>query len=164
LKSNDGMDLIPIGEAAARLGLAPSALRYYDERGLVRPRRHGGRRMYSPEELRRLAFIKIFQQLGIGLDTAAAILDAPDPEWREAVARQIAHLDEVIARARGAQRFLAHALDCPAEHPVRDCPTMTAALDRLVGGASIDRLVAEHDAPAGPAAAGHGAPRPDPHA
>jgi MerR family regulatory protein len=37
LKSNDGMELIPIGEAAALLGLSTSALRYYDERGLVRP-------------------------------------------------------------------------------------------------------------------------------
>ena len=33
MKSNVAMDLIPIGEAAARLGMSPSALRYYDERG-----------------------------------------------------------------------------------------------------------------------------------
>jgi DNA-binding transcriptional MerR regulator len=60
------MDLIPIGEAATRLGLSTSALRYYDERGLVCPHvRRGGRRMYGSEELRRLAFIKLAHQLGL---------------------------------------------------------------------------------------------------
>ncbi|MGH3836793.1 MAG: MerR family transcriptional regulator [Pseudonocardiaceae bacterium] len=72
------MNLIPIGQAADRLGLNASALRYYDERGLVSPpARQAGRRMYGPEELRRLAFLKIAHDLGLPLDTAAAILDAP---------------------------------------------------------------------------------------
>ena len=67
------MDLIPIGEAAARLALSTSALRYYDERGLVRPQvRRGGRRMNGSEELRRLAFIKVAHRLGLPLQTAAA--------------------------------------------------------------------------------------------
>jgi hypothetical protein len=92
LKSNDGMDRIPIGQAADRLGLSPSALRYYDKRGLVcPPARQAGRRMYGPEELRRLAFIKIAQRLGLSLDTASAVLDAPDPQWRQTVRQQIAH-------------------------------------------------------------------------
>lgn len=139
------MDLLPIGQAAQRLGLKPSALRYYDERGLVSPKaRHSGRRMYGPEELRRLAFIKIAQRLGLPLDTAAAVLDAPGPQWRQTVRQQIAELDEVIAQARGAQRFLTHALDCPTNHPAGECATMIATLDRLVDGTTVDQLVAEH--------------------
>ncbi|MGH4016516.1 MAG: MerR family transcriptional regulator [Gemmatimonadales bacterium] len=139
------MDLIPIGQAADRLGLNPSALRYYDERGLVSPRvRQAGHRMYGPDELRRLAFIKIAQRLGLPLDTAAAVLDAPGPQWRELVRRQITELDEVIAQAQGAQLFLTHALNCPTNHPARDCSTMIATLDRLVDGATVDQLVAEH--------------------
>lgn len=139
------MDLIPIGEAAARLQMRTSALRYYDERGLVRPHlRRAGRRMYGPEELRRLAFLKIVHQLGLPLDTAAAVLDGPADDWREAVQAQIAELDEVIERARGAQRFLTHALHCPTEHPARDCATMTGALDRLIEGTSVAELAAEH--------------------
>lgn len=135
------MDLIPIGEAAARLGLNSSALRYYDERGLVPAHaRQGGRRMYGPDELRRLAFIKIAQRLGIPLDTAAAILDAPGRRWRDAVQQQIAELNHVIEQAQGAQTFLTHALDCPAVHPARDCPSMTSALDQLVAGAPMDQL------------------------
>jgi DNA-binding transcriptional MerR regulator len=139
------MGLIPIGEAAARLQMTTSALRYYDERKLVCPRqRQGGRRMYGPDELRRLALIKIFNQLGVSLDTAAAVLDAPSPQWRETVRAQIAQLDEVIAQARGAQAFLEHALGCTTDHPVRECRTMTGALDRLVDGMTVDQLGAEY--------------------
>jgi DNA-binding transcriptional MerR regulator len=141
------MDLISIGEAAARLRMSPSALRYYDERGLVCPRaRQAGRRMYGSEELRRLAFIKIAHRLGLPLDTAAAVLDAPGPQWRRTVRQQIAHLDEVIAQAQGAQRFLTHALQCPTDHPARECATMMGALDRLVDGMPVDQLAAEEDA------------------
>jgi DNA-binding transcriptional MerR regulator len=147
LKSNDGVDLISIGEAAGRLRMSPSALRYYDERGLVCPRaRQAGRRMYGSEELRRLAFIKIAHRLGLPLDTAAAVLDAPGPQWRQTVRQQIAHLDEVIAQAQGAQRFLTHALQCPTDHPARECATMMGALDRLVAGMPVDQLAAEEDA------------------
>lgn len=145
LKSNDGMDLIPIGQAAGQLGLSTSALRYYDERGLVCPPvRRAGRRMYGPEELRRLAFVKIAHQLGLPLETAAAVLDAPGPQWRQTVRAQIAELDDVIAHARAAQKFLTHAMNCPTDHPARQCATMIAALDRLVDGATVDELAAEH--------------------
>jgi DNA-binding transcriptional MerR regulator len=139
------MDLIPIGQAAARLGLSTSALRYYDERGLVCPStRHAGRRMYGPEQLRRLAFIKVAHRLGLPLRTAAAVLDAPGERWRGLVRGQIAELDLVIAQAQTAQRFLTHALACPTEHPARECATMIAALDRLVEGTTVDQLAAEH--------------------
>lgn len=138
------MDVISIGEAAARLQMSASALRYYDERGLVCPRmRRGGKRMYGPDELRRLAFLKIAHRLGLPLDTAAAVLDAPSEQWRQTVREQIAELDRVIAQAQGAQQFLTHALHCPTDHPARECTTMTAALDRLVDGMSVEDLAAE---------------------
>jgi DNA-binding transcriptional MerR regulator len=139
------MDLIPIGQAADRLGLNPSALRYYDERGLVSPpARQAGRRMYGSEELRRLAFLKIAHHIGLPLDTAAAILDAPGPQWRQTVREQIGELDRLIAQAQGARKFLTHALSCPTNHPARDCAAMIATLDRLVEGATVDQLAAEH--------------------
>jgi DNA-binding transcriptional MerR regulator len=136
------MNRIPIGEAAARLGLRTSALRYYDERGLVPVQtRQAGQRLYGRDELRRLAFIKIAHRLGISLEKAAAIMDAPGQEWRETVRVQIAALDELIKQAQGAQSFLTHALNCPHNHPTRDCPTMTGALDELVdGAASMEQL------------------------
>ncbi|MGB3357092.1 MAG: MerR family transcriptional regulator [Mycobacterium sp.] len=139
------MDVIPISEAASRLQMTPSALRYYDERGLVRPRsRRSGRRMYGIEELRRLAFLKIVHRLGLPLDTAAAVLDAPSEQWRDTVRDQIDELDRVIAQARAAQQFLTHALHCPTEHPARECATMRGALDGLLNGMSVEQLAAEH--------------------
>jgi DNA-binding transcriptional MerR regulator len=136
------MNLIPIGEAAARLGLNTSALRYYDERGLVPVQnRQAGQRLYGRDELRRLAFIKIAHRLGIPLETTAAIMDAPGQQWRETVRDQIAALDDLIKQAQAAQTFLTHALNCPHTHPIRDCPTMTGVLDELVDGAtSMEQL------------------------
>ncbi len=111
--------------------------------------------MYGPDELRQLAFLKVAHRLGIGLDTAAAVLSTPSPRWRRAVREQITELDRLVEQAQGAQRFLRHALDCPADHPVRECPTMTAALDQLVAGMTVDQLRAEHAAvPGEPTAAG----------
>jgi DNA-binding transcriptional MerR regulator len=103
-----------------------------------------GKRMYGAEQLRRLAFIKIVNRLGLPLQTAAAVLDAPGPQWREILKQQIAELDQLIAQAQTAQTFLAHALNCPTEHPARECATMIGTLDRLVAGTPIDRLAAEH--------------------
>lgn len=142
------MELIPIGAAARMLGLNTSALRYYEERGLVRPAaRHGGRRMYGREQLRRLALIQIMQRLGLSLDAASAVLDEPSEQWRKALHEQIAALEELIARARGAQDFLRHAVHCPADHPVRECPYMIETLDRFVDGITFDQLAAEHGYP-----------------
>jgi DNA-binding transcriptional MerR regulator len=143
-----GVDLISIGEAADRLGLRPSALRYYDERGLVAPpTRRAGRRMYGTDEMRRLAFLTIARRLGIPLDTAAAVLDEPGPDWRAAVREQIVELDRLAEQIRGARLFLDHALDCPTEHPTRDCPTMTTALDRFLAGITLEQLGREQGGP-----------------
>lgn len=138
-------ELMSIGPAADRLGLRPSALRYYESRELVRPAlRRGGRRMYAPEQLRRLAFVQILQRLGISLDTAAAMLDGPSGQWHELARQQISELETLIAQARGAQDFLRHAVECPAEHPVDECPHLIATLDRRVEGTPLDELAAEH--------------------
>lgn len=143
-----GVELVPIGEAAERLGLRASALRYYEGRGLVRPAtRRGGQRRYGPEGLRRLAFIKIAKELGLPLDTAAAVLDEPTEQWRAVIGEQIAELDELIARAQSAKAFLGHAQMCPAEHPVRDCPYLIQALDRVADGTSFEQIASEHIGP-----------------
>ena len=67
----------------------------------------------------------------------------PARSGAQTVRQQIAELDDVIAQAQAAQLFLTHALNCPSNHPARECPTMIAALDRLVGGTTVEQLVAE---------------------
>ncbi|MGI5286779.1 MerR family transcriptional regulator [Nonomuraea polychroma] len=139
------MDLVPIGDAARLLGMNASALRYYEERGLVTPAtRSGGRRMYGRQELRRLAFLRTMHQLGISLDTAGAVLDAPGEEWRKAAAEQIDVLEQLIDRAKSAQWVLRHAIECPTEHPARECEVWIGLVDQLVEGYTFAQLAAEH--------------------
>ncbi|MEV4020312.1 MerR family transcriptional regulator [Nonomuraea angiospora] len=139
------MELIPIGEAARRLHLNASALRYYEERGLVRPAaRHAGRRMYGRTELRRLALVALMQRLGVRLDTAAAVLDESGKQWRSVVRDQIDELDALIERAQEARKFLSEALNCPAEHPTSECPHLVGVLDQLFTGGTFEELVEEH--------------------
>ncbi|PGH47930.1 MerR family transcriptional regulator [Streptomyces sp. Ru87] len=146
------MELVGIGEAARITGVNASALRYYEERGLVRPaERRSGRRMYGREQLRRLVFLQLMQRVGMSLDAAGAVLDDPGEQWRAAVREQLDALDELVARARAAQHFLGHALRCPADHPAQECPYMTETLDRRIDGTSFEDLAAEH---------GHTAPVP----
>ena len=68
-------DLIPIGELAARAGVAPSALRFYESIGLLQPgRTSGGHRLYRRHALRRVAFIRVAQRVGLTLDEIADAL------------------------------------------------------------------------------------------
>ncbi|HQS95444.1 MAG: redox-sensitive transcriptional activator SoxR [Novosphingobium sp. 17-62-19] len=61
-------DLIPIGTLSRRTGLAVSAIRYYEDRGLVTSVRTGGnQRRFLRSDIRRLSFVQIAQKLGLGL-------------------------------------------------------------------------------------------------
>jgi MerR family transcriptional regulator, redox-sensitive transcriptional activator SoxR len=63
-----GNEVISIGQLAARTGLAVSAIRYYEEQGLVRPERsRGGQRRFLRADIRRLSFVIIAQQLGFSI-------------------------------------------------------------------------------------------------
>ncbi len=65
MKAND---LLSIGELARRTGLSVSAIRYYEEKGLVEPWRTGGnQRRFLRSDIRRLSFILIAQRLGLSL-------------------------------------------------------------------------------------------------
>jgi MerR family redox-sensitive transcriptional activator SoxR len=61
-------DFLTIGELAARSGLATSALRYYEEAGLITAERTpGGQRRYQRSALRRVAFVQAAQRVGLEL-------------------------------------------------------------------------------------------------
>ena len=65
MKAND---LLPIGELARRTGLSVSAIRFYEERGLVEAlRTSGNQRRFLRGDIRRLSFILIAQRLGLSL-------------------------------------------------------------------------------------------------
>ncbi len=67
-KTLSSRDLIPIGEMARRTGLSVSAIRFYEDKGLIEPVRTGGnQRRFLRSDLRRVSFILIAQQLGLSL-------------------------------------------------------------------------------------------------
>jgi MerR family transcriptional regulator, redox-sensitive transcriptional activator SoxR len=69
MSSPSADDLLPIGEVSERTGVTISALRFYETQGLISPTRSaGGQRRYPREVLRRIAFIRIAQQIGLSLD------------------------------------------------------------------------------------------------
>jgi len=68
-------DVLSIGEVAERTGVTISALRFYESEGLISSTRSsGGQRRFAREVLRRIAFIRIAQQVGLALDEIAGAL------------------------------------------------------------------------------------------
>lgn len=75
-------DLLPIGTLARRTGLSPSAIRFYEDKGLVAAHRtNGNQRRFHRSDIRRLSFILIAQKLGLTLEEIAEQL-ARLPEGR----------------------------------------------------------------------------------
>lgn len=71
----DKNDLIPIGELARRTGLAVSAIRFYESKGLITPfRTMGNQRRFLRSDIRRLSVVLIAQKLGLGLGEIEAAL------------------------------------------------------------------------------------------
>lgn len=67
---------LPIGFLAERTGLSVSAIRFYEEKGLITPGRNaGGQRRYHRADIRRLSFVMISQQLGFSLAEIQTLLD-----------------------------------------------------------------------------------------
>ena len=130
--------MLSIGEAAAAVGVAVSALRYWDERGIVRPaERKGGKRLYGPDELHRLAAAKMLRDTGLlSLDEIAAVLRGPaHGDWRAAVRDRIAELAERRRKLVAADTFLNHFLRCPRDHPIETCPSLRDHTERVLNAA-----------------------------
>jgi len=69
------VDLLTIGEVAERTGVAPSALRFYESKGLIASERSdGNQRRFHRDMLRRISFIKVAQNVGLSLDDIADAL------------------------------------------------------------------------------------------
>ena len=116
--------LLDIAEVSQRCGLAPSALRFYEKRGLVSPAgRNGLRRAYRPDALGRLALIACARGAGFTIAQIAAFLRATpdDAELRAQMARKALELEEDIARLSRMRDSLRHASTC-THAPLVECP------------------------------------------
>jgi DNA-binding transcriptional MerR regulator len=128
-------DLLTIGEVARRAGVATSAVRYYERRGLLEPdTRQSGQRRYRTSALRRLVFIGMLQDAGLSLDDIDGILRAETvTDWKVIASRRLDALDEDIERLERARSYLQGALLCRYDHPATQCAIMGAEIDRRLG-------------------------------
>lgn len=91
-------DLLSIGEVADRTGLKVTAVRYYDEIGLIAANtRIGGKRRFDPGVIGRISFVRRARDAGFTLEEIGAILDDTVGDWRSLVD---AKLDDLIDRRR----------------------------------------------------------------
>ncbi|MFC7245420.1 redox-sensitive transcriptional activator SoxR [Catellatospora aurea] len=111
---------LTIGELSARSGVAPSALRFYEERGLIRSTRtSGNQRRYERSELRRVSFIRIAQQVGVSLERIGdALKELPEgrtptkADWTRLSARWRSELDDRIALMERLRDTLDGCIGC----------------------------------------------------
>lgn len=114
------MELLGIGEVARRTGVAASALRFYEDEGLLAPHRTvAGHRRYPRDLLRRISFIRAAQEVGISLAQVREALDAlPEgrtptrEDWARLSAGWRSHLDERIAALERLRDRLDGCIGC----------------------------------------------------
>jgi MerR family redox-sensitive transcriptional activator SoxR len=113
-------DLLTIGEVARRSGVASSALRYYERRGLISSERAGsGHRRYPRPVLRRIAFIVYAQHVGLTLDEIGAELGRLPPDraptrrdWSRLSRKWTGRIDERIAELQRLKAGLTECIGC----------------------------------------------------
>jgi MerR family transcriptional regulator, redox-sensitive transcriptional activator SoxR len=106
-----------IGEVAEQAGLRKSAIRYYEEIGLLpEPERVSGQRVYDRTILRRLALIDVSQRAGLSLDEIGELLragSAPVSEQlQELAAKKLPEVEGLIRRAEAMRDWLQAAEGC----------------------------------------------------
>jgi MerR family transcriptional regulator, redox-sensitive transcriptional activator SoxR len=113
-------DLLPIGEVARRSGVASSALRFYEQRGLISSEREGsGHRRYPRPVLRRIAFIVFAQRIGLTLEEIGVELAKLPPhhaptrgDWARLSATWASRIDDRIAELERLKRGLTECIGC----------------------------------------------------
>jgi len=129
--------LLTIGELARRTGIAPSALRYYEELGLLpTPARISGQRRYPESAVELVGIILLLSDVGFTLAEQKAFMAAravAANEWRRLAQRKLAELDEQIVKARAAREAVDHALRCPYED-ILHCPNFRGLIAASLAG------------------------------
>jgi len=113
-------DLLTIGEVARRSGIAASALRFYEERGMIASERvDGGQRRFPRHVLRRIAFIVFAQRIGLSLDEIGVELARLPPnraptgrDWQRLSATWTSRIDERIAELQRLRAGLTQCIGC----------------------------------------------------
>jgi DNA-binding transcriptional MerR regulator len=138
----DGTEL-RIGEVASRTGVSIDALRYYEKRRLLRRARRssGGFRLFAPEAVERVLFIKQAQELGFSLAEIGELLATGGAnecrKVRDLLRTKLGELDERMGSMKKFRRVLArHLKDCEhelQEHGKAACCPVVAGTKRKPG-------------------------------
>ncbi len=116
----EASNLLTISEVSRRSGVASSALRFYEERGLIASERAGsGHRRFRRPVLRRIAFIVFAQRMGMTLDEIGAELAKLPPErapsrrdWSRLSSTWTARIDDRIAELERLRAGLTECIGC----------------------------------------------------
>jgi MerR family redox-sensitive transcriptional activator SoxR len=129
----DGMTDLMIGELARQVGVAPSALRYYEKAGLLPPPpRASKRRQYDANVLGRIRIILLARDAGFSVSETRMFLNGfpastmPALRWREMAKRKIAELDELMTRVGQMKLLLNASFRCECR-TLEDCERLVAA-------------------------------------
>lgn len=112
--------MLSVGDVARRSGVAVSTLHFYEAKGLISSTRtDGNQRRYTREVLRRVAFIRVAQRVGIGLseiETALASLPATAApgrgDWERLSRNWRSELDERMAQLKKLRDMLDDCIGC----------------------------------------------------
>ena len=117
--------------------MATSALRYYEELGLLpAPTRVSGQRRYPESAVGLVGIILLLREVGFSLAEEKAFMASRAvalDDWQRLARRKLAELDDQIANAQTAREAIDHALRCPYEDIVQ-CPNFASVIAaRLTG-------------------------------
>jgi len=140
----DDPDLLTIGDFARAVGLTASALRHYDECGLLVPARTDaatGYRYYTPALERRARLVAAMREVGVPIDTMQRVLDGPPDQARALLHDVVAEREQQASRSRAAaDAVLAHLADDRTGDVVSvrvDGPALGAALRQVRCAADV---------------------------
>jgi MerR family redox-sensitive transcriptional activator SoxR len=129
--------LLTIGELARRAGVATSALRYYEELGLLpTPARISGQRRYPESAVVLVGIILLLRDVGFSLAEQKALMASRAvalDDWQQLAQHKLAELDDQIAKAETAREAIDHALRCPHEDFLA-CPNFASVIAARLAG------------------------------
>lgn len=123
------------GDVAEQAAVHVETLRYYERRGLIpKPRRTATNyRIYSPDTIRLVRFVKRAQELGFALDEIKELLslratpNARCADIRRRAEAKMQDIDEKMRALRRMRRALSTLIEeCAGERPITDCPILEA--------------------------------------
>jgi MerR family copper efflux transcriptional regulator len=128
--------MLTIGKAAAQAGISIDTVRFYERAGLLKKtmRTAAGYRLYQPDDVDRLRFIRRAKALGFSLEEIAELLALNDgvgerSAVRAIAERRLAELEQKIAELDRVRRTLAELVHaCDGAGPVCGCPIIEAVL------------------------------------